>query len=344
MEKNNEKREFHFVVINWESEKFNVRCREYCNSHPLIHIYIIDSNNFDQEIEKIKDIKLEMICCFPPFAKFIPTLLQKFPSIKWIHSLSAGVERFFKLENFKTNKNIIFSNSKGAYSEGFGEAAIAQMMYFSHNLPSYYEAHIKKEFTRMLFKNQMLEKKNLLIIGYGNNGVCLARRAKLGFNMKIIGVVRKLRENINGKEFVDEVYEIKNLPDEVINKADYIYSSVPLTPETVGMFNKKFFEKMNSNAVFINIGRGDSVVEDDIIWALENNIIKGASLDVTVHEPRDKNDKLNNIDPKKLLLTNHSIGNIGLYGINAFKCLIDNLENYLEKGQPINIVDKDKEY
>ena len=69
-------------------------------------------------------------------------------------------------------------------------------------------------------------------MGYGNNGVCLAKIAKSGFNMKIIGVNRIKRNDIVGKEFLDELYTIKELPDDVINKADYIYATLPSTQET----------------------------------------------------------------------------------------------------------------
>ena len=143
--------------------------------------------------------------------------------------------------------------------------------------------------------------------------------------MKITGVVRTMRDNILGKEYVDELYAIKDLPDKAINEADFIYATLPSTPETVNIFDKNFFAKMNKGAVFINIGRGTAVVEDDIIFALDNNIIKGAVLDVTQKEPLEKESKLYNISPTKLLITNHSLG-VAIEnrekGLNFFvKCL-----------------------
>ena len=308
---------------------------------PKIKNYII-VNNFEEELQKIKDIKLDIICTSPFFSKYVDYALKNFPTIKWVHSLAAGVEKLLKLDGISKNENLIFSNSKGAYSESLGEVGITSMMYFSYNLYSYIEFMKNKEWSRP--SNKTLLNKTLLIIGYGNNGVCLAKIAKLGFNMKVIGVNRTKRDDIPGKEYTDELYSIKDLPDKVIKEADYIYATLPSNSETDNIFDKNFFNKMNKEAVFINVGRGNAVVEEDIIDALENNIIRGAALDVTKLEPLNKDSKLYNISPNKLLLTNHSFCHVPENSKNGFECFINNLKNYLKTGKPNNIVDKQRQY
>ena len=74
---------------------------------------------------------------------------------------------------------MIFSNSKGAYSESLGEIGITSMMYFSYNIYSYTKFMKNKEWSRQ--RNKTLLNKKLLIVGYGNNGICLAKIAKSGF-------------------------------------------------------------------------------------------------------------------------------------------------------------------
>ena len=98
------------------------------------------------------------------------------------------------------------------------------------------------------------------------------------------------------------------------------------------------------DSVFINVGRGNAVVEEDIAYALENNIIRGASLDVTKIEPLNKDSKLYNISPNKLLITNHSFCHVSEGSQNGFDCFINNLKNYITTGKPINIVDKQHQY
>lgn len=67
--------------------------------------------------------------------------------------------------------------------------------------------------------------------------------------------------------------------------ADVVVNSTPLTSDTRGMFNAAFFEAMKPSAYFINVGRGESVVTDDLVRALQQQRLAGAALDVTAPEP-----------------------------------------------------------
>ena len=274
-------------------------------------------------------------------AKPLSFILQKYPNIKWIHSLSAGVENFFKLDEFNAKKDLIFSNSKGAFSESFGEIGILQMMYFSYNIPKFYEAQKKRDYLKPM--NERLAGKNLLIYGYGHNGIELAKRAKV-FQMKIYGIIRTLKDNIPGKEYCDEIFTYEKITDEIINKADFVFATLPETKDTINFFNLDFFKKMKKTAVFMNIGRGSAVVEDDIAEALNNNIIRGAALDVFQKEPLDKNSKLYEVSQEKLLITNHHLGVVSDYLVKCFKCIEENILSYLQKGKPITVVDKTFRY
>ena len=336
--------ELNILVFGWNPEfkkVYDEGFQKLAPEFPKIHNYII-VNNFEEELEKIKDIKIDIVCSSPFFSKYVQYALNYYKTIKWVHSLAAGVEKFLKLDEISKNENLIFSNSKGAYSESLGEIGITSMMYFSYNIYSYTEFMKNKEWSRP--RNKTLLNKKLLIVGYGNNGVCLAKIAKSGFNMKVIGVNRTKRDDIPGKEYADELYSIKDLPDKVINEADFIYATLPSNQETNNIFDINFFKKMNKDAVFINVGRGNAVVEEDIIYALENNIIRGAALDVTKNEPLNKDSNLYNISPSKLLLTNHSFCLVPENSKNGFDCFVNNLKSYLSKGKPINIVDKQHQY
>lgn len=336
--------ELNILVFGWNLEfkkAYDEGFKKIFQEFPKIHYFII-FNNFEEELQKLKDIKLDIVCSFPSHAKYVDYALKNFPTIRWVHSLAAGVENFLKLERISKNSNLIFSNSKGAYSESLGEIGITSMMYFSYNIYTYTEFMKNREWSHP--RNKSLFQKTLLIVGYGNNGICLAKIAKNGFNMKVIGVNRTKRDDVPGKEFTDKLYSIKELPDKIINEADYIYATLPSNSETDNIFDKNFFNKMNKDAVFINVGRGNAVVEEDIVDALENNVIRGAALDVTKLEPLNKDSKLYNISPNKLLLTNHSFCIVPENSKNGFECFVNNLKNYIKTGKPINIVDKKRQY
>ena len=105
-----------FVYTEELKKVFNEGFQKYENELPKINQYII-INNFEEELKKIKDTKLDIICTFPFFAQYVDYSLKNFPTIKWVHSLAAGVEKLLKLETITKNDKLIFSNIKGAYSE-----------------------------------------------------------------------------------------------------------------------------------------------------------------------------------------------------------------------------------
>ena len=311
--------------------------------YPNIHLYLIEpKENYSEDLNKIKHIKFDILTGLPLFISLIKDIITTFPTIKWFHSLAAGIEKLFKIDNLINNDNIIISNSRGAYSDSLGEIGITAMMYFSYHIYPYIESQQKRQWTP--FVNTTLSQKNLLIIGYGNNGICLAKKAKFGFDMKINGVKKNITDNFIGKEYLDNIFSMDNLPDKIINEADFIYATLPSTKDTENIFDKNFFKKMNKNAVFINVGRGNAVVEEDIIYALENDVIKGAVLDVTPEEPLKSDSKLYDISPRKLLITNHTLC-FNTETVNmGFDFFYDNLENYLKTGKPKTIIDKKMQY
>ena len=317
--------------------------KKLSEKYPNIYLYRIEPNeNYKDELDKLKNIPFDILTGLPLFVPLTRDILSTFSTIKWFHSLAAGIEKLFKIDNLINNDNIIISNSKGAYSDSLGEIGITAMMYFSYHIYPYIQFQLKKEWTPLV--NTTLFNKKLLILGYGNNGICLAKKAKIALDMKINAVKKRISDNFIGKEYLENIYTFDNLPDEIINQADFIYATLPETKETVNIFDKNFFKKMNKNAVFINVGRGNAVVEGDIIEALEKNIIKGAVLDVTPEEPLKKESKLYNISPNKLLLTNHTLC-FNTETVNmGFDFFYNNLESYLKTGKPITLIDKKLQY
>jgi len=96
-----------------------------------------------------------------------------------------------------------------------------------------------------------------------------------------ITVVRNRVAEMDG---VDEVLESDRLID-ALTGADVVVLALALTPETEGIISRAELEAMKDHAWIINVARGKHIVTDDLVWALENNIIGGAGIDVTDPEP-----------------------------------------------------------
>lgn len=104
------------------------------------------------------------------------------------------------------------------------------------------------------------------------------------------------------------VEKIENLP-ELFRKCHVISNHLANNPQTVGMIDKECFDKMDHNGIFINTGRGQQVVEADMIAALKEYPNRCAVLDVTYPEPPEEGSELYTM--KNVFLTPHMAGSIG---------------------------------
>jgi glyoxylate reductase len=121
--------------------------------------------------------------------------------------------------------------------------------------------------------------KTIGIVGMGKIGEAVAKRAK-GFDMTI------LYHNRHRKHEVEEKLGARYCTfEELIEKADFVVSLVPLTEETKHLFTRDVFHKMKRSAVFINASRGPVVDETSLYEALKKGEISAAGLDVFENEP-----------------------------------------------------------
>ncbi|MFZ5492700.1 MAG: hydroxyacid dehydrogenase [Pseudomonadota bacterium] len=130
------------------------------------------------------------------------------------------------------------------------------------------------------FTGVELAGKTLGIVGFGNIGKLVARRA-LAFDMQLVGYDPFVDAAGMAEHGVRKVETV----DEVIDAADYITVHVPLLDATRGLFSTAQFARMKPTAIFINTARGEVVDEPALIAALQTGEIAGAGLDVYEAEP-----------------------------------------------------------
>ena len=124
--------------------------------------------------------------------------------------------------------------------------------------------------------------KTLGLIGMGRIAQAMAQKAHFGFGMKILYFDPYFNNKKIAEKFSAKCCESL---DDIIQRSDFVSLHCPSTKETQGLIDKSVFEKMKKSAFLINTARGDIINEDDLIDALDNNIIKGAGLDVYLNEP-----------------------------------------------------------
>jgi lactate dehydrogenase-like 2-hydroxyacid dehydrogenase len=134
---------------------------------------------------------------------------------------------------------------------------------------------------------QELYGKTLGIFGLGRIGFEMAQKCKAAFGMNIIYHNRSHNENAE-KELDAKLVDFETL----LSQSDILSIHSNYSEENNERFNKNTFAKMKRNAIFINTARGKFHNEEDLFYALTNNIIWGAGLDVTNPEPMKQDNPL----------------------------------------------------
>ena len=110
----------------------------------------------------------------------------------------------------------------------------------------------------------------------------------------------------------------------------------PLNEDSKNMCNKEFFKKMKKDALFINTSRGNVVDEEALAWALNNDIIAHAAVDVVSKEPMEKDNVL--LKAKNIIITPHIAGAPIEARTRLIKIVSKNLQKWVA-GTPINVIE-----
>jgi glyoxylate reductase len=137
------------------------------------------------------------------------------------------------------------------------------------------------------FLGKSLESCTVGIIGAGRIGQRYAKMCQGAFGAKIMYLSRTVKE-----EFEKQTGAIWSSLSEIMSEADVISLHCPLTEETKELINRDALTKAQRIPIIINTARGEIINQDDLIWALDENLIYGAGLDVTTPEPLGINHEL----------------------------------------------------
>jgi len=258
----------------------------------------------------------EIVAAFPARIPDIPLI----PNAQWVHSFSAGVDRF--LTPAVAASDLIISNSSGVHKTPIAEHIIAFILTFTRG----FHHTLRNQQKHLWQKDQSLgEVKDsvVLVVGMGEIGTEAARLAH-GFGARVFAVARSQKDK---PVFVEKMGLADEL-DQMLPEADFVVVTLPHTHETHHLFDKTKFELMKKSAVVINIGRGSIINEADLVEALNNKTIAGAGLDVTEVEPLQADSPL--WDMEQVIITPHHSGLSQKYMDRAVDLLCRNLTAYLK--------------
>lgn len=156
------------------------------------------------------------------------------------------------------------------------ELTMALLLALMRKIPQAHSSVLSGVWNRDLFAGTELYKKTIGIVGLGRLGRIVAEYAK-AFGMEVLAFDKH-------NDFPSGVKKIGSLV-ELCALCDVVSIHVTYDESTKEFFNEKCFKAMKKNAILINTARGGIVDEQALLWALQNNVIKGAALDVLNGEP-----------------------------------------------------------
>jgi len=178
---------------------------------------------------------------------------------------------------YARSKGVRVYNTASASSIAVAEMAFALMLAVPTRLVEAHNSMKEGRWAKKELKRTELFGKTLGLIGAGNIGTELARRA-VAFGMTVVAFDPLIKSH--------EIVELVDLAD-LYGRADYISLHVPLTEKTRGMINTESIGAMKDGVVIINTARGGCVVEEDMAAALESSKVRAYATDVWYSDPPD---------------------------------------------------------
>jgi len=260
-------------------------------------------------------------------------LLPKACNLRWFQQWGAGADWLLRHPE-AVELDFVLTNASGVHPIPISEHILAFLLAFARGL---HQAVRVQERHEWLSNGQQhvfeLAGKILLLVGVGAIGERIAR-VSTTLGMRVWGVRRNPTVGALGVEAMFGSHRLLDL----LPEADFVVLTVPLTRETRGMIGERELRAMKPTAYLINIGRGGTVQESALIWALREGWIAGAGLDVFETEPLPDDSPLWAMD--NVIITSHYAGLTPHYNERAMGIFLDNLRRY-QAGEPLhNVVDK----
>ena len=265
------------------------------------------------------------------FGDIVPELLERGRNLKWIACPQAGPRAGYYHRSL-IESDVVVTNTREIYNDHISAHIMSLLLGFARGLQVYIPQQVAGVWQQG-YPTIYLPEATAVVVGVGGIGGETARLCA-EFGMTVLAVDPRLPELTQG---VAELHR----PDDLLNvlpRGDFVIVTVPETPATQGMFRAEQFQAMKPSGFFINIGRGATVILDDLVEALRSGEIGGAGLDVFQIEPLPAGHPLWSMS--NVLITPHVAGNGPYLDDRRTELFIDNCKRFNEGRDLRNVVDK----
>lgn len=254
------------------------------------------------------------------------------PRPRWVHTASAGVDRLLPE---LAESDAVITNARGVFDQPIAEYVAGLAVAMAKDFRGSWELQRQRRWRHR--ETKRVGGSRAVVVGSGPIGRAIGRTLlALGVKVELVG----RRQRDADPEF--GLVWASSALDGLLPEADWVVCAAPLTQATVGMFDADAFARMNPEAHFINVGRGQHVVQTDLVDALLSHRIKGAALDVFADEPLPADSTL--WDVPGLLISPHMSGDTIGWRDDLAEQFLDNFDRWTAGEALHNIVDKQLGY
>jgi len=179
-----------------------------------------------------------------------------------------------------TQHGVVVMNTPGGNTISTAELSFAMILGLARKVPQAHASMTAGKWDRKQFLGAELAGKTLGVLGLGRIGSEVAKRA-VAFGMKVVGYDPFLTEGRARALAIELAWDLDN----VYRDADFITVHLPVTDQTRGMLNARAFARMKPKVCIVNCARGEIIVDNDLLAALDSGKVAAAALDVFGTEP-----------------------------------------------------------
>jgi D-2-hydroxyacid dehydrogenase (NADP+) len=287
-----------------------VYARALADHHPDLRIVAV--RNADDARAEIADC--EVLMAFG--TALDQPLLAQASQLRWIQALSAGVDSV--LRNPALRSDTALTSASGIHGPLLAEMAALGMLALARRLPRLMRQQQAGRWQRE--RGSLLAGKKAVVLGTGASGQAI-RGICQAFGMQVLAASRTPRPLADGVPCVALSALAAHLAD-----ADFLLLATPSSPQTAGLVDARLLAALQPGAYLVNLARGDVLVEDDLVAALDRGHLAGAMLDVARQEPPPPEHPF--WHHPDILLTPHVAGYVEEYEAAVLPLILDNLGHY----------------
>lgn len=279
----------------------------------------------------IPDVLADADVLFMGMKLSLPAARGKAPRLRWVQSTFAGVEGVLK--DFPADLQL--ANASGVHADKGGEFVLAAALMLSYRIPEMLAEQSAQRWTPVF--EPTLRTRRVTILGVGAIGGGAARALRL-HGCKVTGITRSGKAEAE----LDRIADLTAL-DAVLAETDILVSTLPRTPETVGLIDRRRIELLPHGAGVIVVGRAAVLDYEAIMDRLDAGTLGGAVFDVFPVEPVPAGDRIWST-PRLIVSPHCSVDDHSVYLERCLDIFLENLERDLEGRPLINIVDPSRGY